>query len=112
MKLFKINRAERKFIKPAVVYGWRIEESVRGTLHWEEDTSMPVKNGPMLDSLVGRGLLVNIGGFGLKVYSASPLAMKLKCGKCSKGTVCDPDSERLSECPDCEGHGVLLVNQR
>lgn len=110
----KINKRERKFLIPAISYGWQIYEPARRqkTWHWDDDNILPVQIGKVCEGLIDKGLLERC----FNVIRKTKLGESFKCKErfCFNGRreVYDDDSNLLSTgtCQKCDGIGVLSDN--
>lgn len=105
-----MNFRELKFIQPAVVYGWQIHESPYShTAHWDGDILMPVKVGPIAESLIERGYLTRVSPH--RIY-ATPKARALKCRApgCIGGMTHDDLGREVGECDACY-KGITLKEE-
>ncbi|WP_370428044.1 hypothetical protein AB9B86_10990 [Klebsiella michiganensis] len=97
-----LNKREREYIKPAVIYDWEIHLwPGRKDGVWDGDKILPVKVGAMAESLIKRGYLERLGS----VIRATEKTKALKCrtGNCLYGRLYDDNDVDSGECPDCDG---------
>ncbi|MCT4705872.1 hypothetical protein MUA03_08125 [Enterobacteriaceae bacterium H16N7] len=100
-----LTRRERKYLQPAIVYGWEIHLwPGRKDGAWDADSILPVKVGKMAESLIARGYLERIE----RVIRPTKKALALKCrrGDCSHGRLYDENDMEAGRCPECED-GIL-----
>ncbi|HFQ4839767.1 hypothetical protein F6X00_25425 (plasmid) [Vibrio vulnificus] len=101
-----MNKRERKFIHPAIYYGWKIElRAGESKGYWDGDRLCPVSVGPMCLSLIDRGYLEPLPIGHVTIIRATAKAKALKCfgGMCSHGRIIDDDGNETDKlCPDCE----------
>lgn len=101
-----LTKRERKYLHPAIVYGWAIHLwPGRKDGVWDADSIMPVKVGEMAKSLIARGYLERAG----HTIRATKKALALKChrGDCSRGMLYDENDMETGKCPECED-GIKL----
>lgn len=111
--IVKLTKAERKFISPAISFGWNIVFSAsKSNHHWDGDKLMPVKVGVVCEKLIEKGLLEKLEYS--KIIRKTKLAANYICKAmhCNKGRieVYDEDSDDYTtkgDCPECDGIGVL-----
>lgn len=107
-----ISRREREYLRCAVIFGWRINETPRGKGYWEADLSMPVATGPTLEGLIHKGLFERIpDGRGGAEFRATAAAGAYRCraNNCQRGEVfVGLSDEPEGVCPVCEGTGLVL----
>ena len=94
-----LNARERAYLQPAIVYGWQIEIwPARSGGFWDGDSMMPVRIGPLADSLIKRGdLEKNV--LGLRITAK---AKAYECRECQKGYLYDINDNRVGPCPHCQ----------
>lgn len=111
-----MKKAERKFLRPAVVFGWKIEiVPWRKTPLWDGDSMAPVKVGKLAESLIERGYLERVNmGRGMETIRATHKAKALKCnaGSCSYGKFIDGDGQEVGDCPHCDGGIQVIEGER
>lgn len=108
-----MNKNERKFIQPAIVYDWKIEiVPWRKIPLWEGDSILPVKVGKICESLIEKGYLEKVDmGRGMVTIRATNKAKALKCNApgCCKGKTVDENGQESGDCQHCE-NGVIVQN--
>lgn len=110
----KLTKNERKFLKNAVSFGWKLQESVLHKVwHWDDDVAFPCYPSSTCDGLIQKGLLEKFRFSIASTIRATKLGYKYKCpiNNCSHGTlnVYDDDGVMLSsgKCEKCEGLGIV-----
>lgn len=100
-----LNKREKRFLQPAIVYGWKIEIwPSRKTPMWDGDPLFPVRLGPMFDSLLEREYLEKC----FLGFRGTEKALAYKCRSCQgHGRLYDDNGIETGKCPDCE-NGVTI----
>jgi hypothetical protein len=102
----RLTKREPDYIRPAVIYGWRIEvQHWRKTPCWDGDGLMPVRVGRLCQSLIDGGYLERIEDRFYKnqaTIKATQKGFELACRKCSgKGKIFNDDDIEIGDCPHC-----------
>ncbi|UIS74563.1 hypothetical protein [Morganella phage Mecenats66] len=103
----KLTNRELKYISPAVIYGWEIQQTigfVNG--YWNGDHLSPVRTGKMSDKLTNDGYFERVNFMTMFTLRASDKARALTCRRCYRGGVYDGDT-RIRDCEYCDGLGVM-----
>lgn len=110
----KLTTQQQKLIQPMVVFGWKAYHHTRTnskTAYWDDDPLMPVRIGPVMESLVAANLverLDSIVGYGIVIYRlVAERRSQYQCG-CSKGKIIDEDDNEIGKCSHCY-HGCLKL---
>ncbi|AKJ41520.1 hypothetical protein [Pragia fontium] len=108
-----LNKRERKFIHPAVVYGWKIENQCwNGKTFWEGDNLCPVNVGPICEGLVKNGYMEKVVHDGRLIFiRATSKAAALKCYRCQYGKEINDDGDEIGTCTHCDGEGMKLEDK-
>ena len=111
----KLNKNERKFLKNAVSFGWKLQESAKKRTrvwHWDDDVLLPCYPSVTCQNLIDKGLLEKTRFSISSTIRATDLGMRYKCpiNNCDHGTlnIYDDDDELIASghCTKCEGLGV------
>lgn len=100
----KLTKRERNFLRPAAMYGWKIECWRGRTPCWDGDSLLPVKVGPVCESLIQKGYLERLD-IVFPVIRPTPKAKALRCS-CGNGRICNDDGEEIGQCEKCDGEGM------
>lgn len=101
-----LNKREKTFLIPAIVYGWEIEITPwlkEG--RWDGDPLLSVRVGTMVESLIERGYLKKILPSDVHIWTirATEKAMAYKCRTCyGHYRLYNDEGEETGKCPDCE----------
>ncbi len=112
----KLTIADLKYIKPAVIYGWKVERwlNKRGeySWYWDGDTTMPVKVGKLMEKLVSFSLMECVDIHGMPFYRRTEKAYSLQCKNCNgHGEHYDDDGYATDKCEVCGGLGMCLPKE-
>lgn len=100
----KLTKRERDFLRPAVRYGWQIECWPTRRPCWDGDSILPVKVGPVCESLIQKGYLERLN-IVFPVIRPTQKAKDLRCW-CAGGKIYNDDDEVIGRCEKCDGEGM------
>tara|TARA_R100001244_G_C5140066_1_gene127680 strand:- start:210 stop:539 length:330 start_codon:yes stop_codon:yes gene_type:complete len=104
-----INRKERNFIRPFVLYRWSAKEWVNGKYYLDGDKSMPVRVGVLCKSLIEKGILHEVST-PLGLIRITDLGRSFECA-CHRGFKYNDNDEATEKCDICEGTGLKLTSR-
>lgn len=104
-----LTKRERNFLRPAVLYGWQIEFWPGCRSYWEGDSILPVKVGPVCESLINKGYLERID-IVIPSIRPTPKAKALRCW-CGGGKTYDDYGYENGICQKCDGEGMLYEKE-
>ncbi|MND11839.1 hypothetical protein D3C87_616270 [compost metagenome] len=102
-----LTKRQQKLLQPMVVYDWKIYHDTSrnaATGFFDDDPIMPVRIGPVMQSMVDKRLVERIEGLygrGIVVYRLTAgTKMKYLCG-CQHGKIVNEIGAVVGQCPRC-----------
>lgn len=109
----KLNIRDLRFMKPALIYGWKVERWLNKNgeyaWYWDGDPMFPCKVGVVMEKMVRMGYMTHIDDIRLPFYRKTDKGYALRCRSCGgKGEHYDDEGFATAQCQSCNGLGLSL----